>query len=146
VIARGHLFPDLRSPVRKKRRFCAEGTRPPDRDGEFCETLFRGIRHRDGLSLVEATPITGRLHQIRATLLGLGYPVVGDKIYGPDDTLFIRFIEDRLTASDRTRLRLPRQALHAAGLAIRPPATMVSLVFDAPLPEDMASMIGRSSM
>ncbi len=142
MVTRGYLMADLRSPVKKKRRFCAEGTRSLDREGEFCETVFRGIRHRDGLSLVEAIPQTGRLHQIRATLVELGYPVVGDKIYGPDDTLFIRFIEDRLTGSDRIQLRLPRQALHAAGLAIRPPSPAASLIFDAPIPPDMANLIG----
>ncbi|MEG1480497.1 MAG: RluA family pseudouridine synthase [Kiritimatiellia bacterium] len=71
-----------------------------------------------GTSWVEARLLTGRTHQIRATLLALGFPVVGDKIYGRDETCFLRFIEDRLTAADRTLLRLPNQALMAWQLEI----------------------------
>ena len=81
--------------------------------------------------------LTGRLHQIRATLCSLGYPVVGDKIYGVDDTLFLRFVEDQFTVEDRKRLRLPRQALHAENLQIRHPVTGEVLRWTAPLPTDM---------
>ena len=93
-----------------------------------------------GLSLVEAVPMTGRTHQIRATLCSSGYPVVGDKIYGVDDTLFLRFIADQLTAEDHRRLRLSRQALHAADLTIRHPRSEEILRLTAPLPSDITSL------
>ena len=91
--------------------------------------------------MVEAVPRTGRLHQIRATLFSLGYPMAGDKLYGIDDTFFTKFIDDRLTEDDRSRLLLPRQALHAAEL--RMPFRGGELHATAPLPADMASLCGE---
>ncbi len=71
-----------------------------------------------GTSLLGAELVTGRTHQIRATLLTLGFPVVGDKVYGPDPEIFLRFREDALTDEDRRRLRLPNQALRAVALDV----------------------------
>jgi len=69
-------------------------------------------------SLVRATPRTGRTHQVRVHLSSLGYPVVGDKIYGPNEQLYLRFIETGWTSELEERLLLPRHALHSAKLAI----------------------------
>jgi len=142
VEARGFLAPDPESAVRKRRRFTLQ--RPSggaQSRAEACHTRFRGLSVHGGISLVEAVPLTGRLHQIRATLFGLGYPVVGDKIYGRDEGCFLRFIRGDLTAKDRHRLRLPRQALHAAELRIAHPATGHPLRFFAPMPEDMLGVL-----
>ncbi|MFA6173069.1 MAG: hypothetical protein WC701_05230, partial [Kiritimatiellales bacterium] len=78
-----------------------------------------------------------RLHQIRATLLALGTPIVGDKLYGVDETLFLRFCKDTLTDTDRARLRMDRQALHAAGLSFRHPKFGRPVMIDLDLPDDM---------
>jgi 23S rRNA pseudouridine955/2504/2580 synthase/23S rRNA pseudouridine1911/1915/1917 synthase len=138
--AAGWLAHDPHSVIRKKRRFlpAAAGSPAPVADAEWAETAFERVRVCDGFSAVAALPRTGRLHQIRATLLSLGYPVTGDKLYGVDETMFLRFCGDALTAEDRTRLRLGRQALHAGGLSFRHPASGAWTEVFAPLPPDMA--------
>jgi 23S rRNA pseudouridine1911/1915/1917 synthase len=84
-------------------------------------------------SLVRAIPLTGRTHQIRVHLASVGHPVVGDKIYGPDEQLYLRFIETGWTPELQKRLLLPRHALHSAKLASEGEREWTS-----PLPLDLA--------
>ena len=72
----------------------------------------------DRFSLVRAIPRTGKTHQIRVHLSSLGHPIVGDKIYGPNEQLYLRFIETGWTPELQEKLLLPRHALHSAKLAI----------------------------
>lgn len=144
--ARGWMLPDPESGVHKRRRFESRALNPEPRfpdpvDGEWAETDFRKLREANGVSELEATLHTGRLHQIRATLSSLGYPVVGDKLYGHDPLMFVRFCTDALTEEDRRRLRIGRQALHAMELEFQHPATGGTMHFEAPLPADMASVL-----
>jgi len=134
--ARGLMQDEVGGPVRKRRRFVPDAA-PTDASGEWAATRFRRLAAGGGISLVEAVPETGRLHQIRATLLALGFPVVGDKLYGTDPTRFLRFCRGGLTDDDRTALRMERQALHAASLRLRYPATERWVEWEAPLPADM---------
>jgi 23S rRNA pseudouridine1911/1915/1917 synthase len=65
-------------------------------------------------SLLKVVPHTGRKHQIRIHLSHLGYPIVGDKLYGGEEDLYLALVENRLTEEQRSRLILPHHALHAA--------------------------------
>jgi 23S rRNA pseudouridine955/2504/2580 synthase/23S rRNA pseudouridine1911/1915/1917 synthase len=130
---------DPASPVGKRRLF-VEGVPVEEAGSDWAETRFRRLAEGNGISLVEAVPATGRLHQIRATLHACGYPVIGDKLYGVDPDLFLRFRSGALTGADRTALRLNRQALHAARLRMRHPRTRQWLDVEAPMPGDMAAL------
>lgn len=78
----------------------------------FC-VLQRFERAEGRFALLHVEPYTGRKHQIRIHLSHLGHPLVGDKLYGPDELLYLAFVKERLTEADRARLILPHQALHA---------------------------------
>jgi len=115
------------SAIRKKRRAWSGGT-------QDATTRFRKILTAGDVSLVRCFPATGRLHQIRAHLLAQGYPVVGDKLYGRDETAFLNFIEQGLTPELALRLILPRSALHAARIVFEHPQSRKEMAIRAPLP------------
>ena len=101
------------------------------------EVLERFWRDGEPFSLVRAFPETGRQHQIRIHLSEAGYPVVGDKMYGPDEGYFDRFSRKTLEPEAWARLRLPRHALHAERIAFLHPGTGQEVRFEAPLPADL---------
>jgi 23S rRNA pseudouridine1911/1915/1917 synthase len=100
-------------------------------------TRFQVARRFDRggrFALVRAFPETGRTHQIRVHLAHAGHPVVGDKIYGPNEGHYLEFIETGWTPALAGALLLRRHALHSARLEIPDEG----LAWEAPLPADMA--------
>ena len=98
-------------------------------------TEFKLLKKHNGFSHIHCTLHTGRTHQIRATLLALAYPLVGDKIYGVDEQFFLSFIEGKLNEEDKKRLRIDRQALHCSYLCFQHPRTEEKLEFKCDIPE-----------
>ena len=141
ITADGCLINDMMSEVRKKRQFIFEQPEPLLDKAESAITQLNPLVQFNDFSLVEAVPSTGRLHQIRATLYSLGYPLVGDKLYGPDDTIYLRLARDEISTVDREKLLLPRQALHATTLEFIHPITSKAMKFESPLPQDMKNFI-----
>lgn len=89
------------------------------------QTSFRCLAQFERFSLVEATPITGRYHQIRRHLKHLRHPIAGDTTYG--DNKQNRFV--------RERFGLMRLFLHASRLSLPHPKSNVLVTVDAPLPQ-----------
>ncbi|MBP2663547.1 MAG: rluD 1 [Firmicutes bacterium] len=94
--------------------------------GEAAITHYQTIRSFSGTSLLELTLDTGRTHQIRVHLAHLGYPILGDKMYGVRSPL------------------ISRQALHAASVSFDHLGNKQSVTVTAPLPTDFARMIAFS--
>jgi 23S rRNA pseudouridine1911/1915/1917 synthase len=133
--------PLLRQGIVRPSRIYLKQTVDPNGSPAF--TSFRILQRfsRRGLAfaLVEAEPKTGRTHQIRVHLAHAGYPIVGDKIYGPDENCYLEFIESDWTPSLHAKLLLPRQALHASSLSFE--FEGVSYSFVAPLPSDIENFL-----
>ena len=89
-------------------------------DGQPAMTVFSPLSRGGGFTLARVVTKTGRKHQIRVHAHWLGFPVVGDKIYGPDSRLFLDFIDGGWTPALAARLLLSRQALHCAEIDLRP--------------------------
>ena len=102
---------------------------------ETAHTRFRVLRSGGGFTLLECKPVTGRTAQIRATLFALGHPVAGDKLYGPDRSIYARLCAGAMTDADRARLVFPRQALHAWRLCFPHPVTHEPVCVEAPPPD-----------
>jgi 23S rRNA pseudouridine1911/1915/1917 synthase len=109
--------------------------------GKPSTTEFTVEQRLRGFTVVRLTPRTGRAHQLRVHLAWLGHPIVGDKIYGSDETLYLQFIEKGVTNEMLDKLLLPRHALHAERVSFRHPTAQQTCTFEAPLPEDMETFI-----
>ncbi|MGZ8226080.1 MAG: 23S rRNA pseudouridine(955/2504/2580) synthase RluC [Methylococcaceae bacterium] len=98
--------------------------------GKDAETLFRRLKLFRDATLVEASPKTGRTHQIRVHAASLGHPIVGDDRYGLDD------INKAFKARGYKRM-----FLHAETLKFQHPATGIMLTISAPLPKQLDDLL-----
>lgn len=97
------------------------------------------LERTSAYALVSCELLTGRQHQIRVHLSAVGCPVVGDKLYGPDERMLARAADKELSDDDRSRLELPRQALHAHRYRMDHAITGEPLDLVSPLPPDLAA-------
>jgi 23S rRNA pseudouridine1911/1915/1917 synthase len=120
VLVKGRLSPEkgiIEAPIGRdpgsRRRMAIVDT------GKEASTQYQVRKYLDNYTLVEVTPLTGRTHQIRVHLSVIGYPVVGDAIYGTKSAY------------------LNRQFIHACRLGFRLPSTKQYQEFTSPLPMDL---------
>ena len=105
--------PIARHPRRRQRMAVVAG-------GRDALTRYRVVERHPGVTLIEASPVTGRTHQIRVHMAWLGHPLVGDPVYGKRSPL------------------VERHFLHAARLAFwLPPDERERREFESPLPPDL---------
>ncbi|MBU2535768.1 MAG: RluA family pseudouridine synthase, partial [Chloroflexi bacterium] len=97
------------------------------REGRPARTQYQVVKYLDGYTLLEIFPETGRTHQIRVHLAAIGYPVVGDAVYGVKSPY------------------LSRQFLHACRLGFKLPSSGEYVEFKSELPEDLAQALKEIS-
>lgn len=159
--ARERLTAQFRSRAVKKRYVALVYGRVPDARGTIAAPIARDARNRlkmitcdpgegrealtlyevrerwDDLTLLDVEIKTGRTHQIRVHCAHLGHPVVADEMYGRGRASSVRdpALREAIAA-------LGRQFLHAARLGFEHPSTGERLVFEAPLHEDLSTLLG----
>ena len=92
---------------------------PDAPDADTALTEYRVLASQNGHTLVQASPITGRTHQLRVHFASLGHPITGDDLYGTPSP------------------HISRHALHARTLTFPHPTTGERMTFTAPLPADL---------
>ncbi|MGD1994930.1 MAG: RluA family pseudouridine synthase, partial [Anaerolineae bacterium] len=97
------------------------------RRGRKARTMYRAIEYFTDHTRLEVRPYTGRTHQVRVHLAWLGYPIVGDRVYG----------------HRRQPLLRDRHFLHAARLRFAHPTAGHEVSFEAPLPPELAAVLER---
>jgi 23S rRNA pseudouridine1911/1915/1917 synthase len=106
-------------------------------DGRPSVTHYRLMKRFRAHTLVHVELESGRTHQIRVHLAHIGYPVVGDPVYGGRRRLPAGASPALIAELDG----FTRQALHAARLKLAHPVTGKEMEWEAPLPADMAHLI-----
>ncbi len=101
--------------------------------GKPARTRYRVLERLAGATLLAVSLDTGRTHQIRVHLRTIGHPLVGDRTYGLPAG----------AAQSEALARFPRQALHAARLALTHPATGAACEWRSPLPSDLHALVQR---
>ncbi len=131
-VAGGHVdAPIGRHPVQRKRMAVVAGGRP-------AMSAYRPLERYRGHTLLAVKLSTGRTHQIRVHMRHVGYPLVGDPVYGGRP----RPPKGADAALARALREFPRQGLHARRLALTHPQSGRELAWEAPVPDDLEALLG----
>lgn len=132
VICRGAIGPDVGAEFYSRQTVVPEG-------GDAAETEFVPVAFGGGYTLARVHPHTGRRHQIRVHAAAIGHALVGDKLYGPDPSLMLRFMQEKMSPEMLETLLLDRQALHCSQVEFETDRGVE--IFSAPPPEDLAGFV-----
>jgi len=119
---------------RKKFTICKD-------DGKTAITLYEVIEDFEFTSLLKIHLQTGRTHQIRVHLSGIGHPIFGDETYGGRKLTYEAQLPKMRSRMENLLELMPRQALHAKKLGFIHPATNEFISFDSELPEDIQNLL-----
>ena len=113
-----------------------------DSNGKPAVTLIKNVMPiGTSYSLVTLKPLTGRTHQIRIHLSYSGYPIVGDKLYGMEESRYLQW-RDKPADTD-TGLLFYRHALHCKEIEFLHPYMQKRITISADIPEDMKLLIEK---
>ena len=114
-------------------------------DGIAAHTEWRVVERYSECTLIACRLHTGRQHQIRVHMEAIGHPLIGDKLYGPDESYFQRSLDGELDEHDFELLGLPRHALHNHRLVFTSPADNERVEVISPLAADLAEYLEAQS-
>jgi 23S rRNA pseudouridine1911/1915/1917 synthase len=109
--------------------------------GKPASTFYEVTERFDGFCVANVRIHTGRTHQIRVHMSHLGFPLVGDPLYGKNKKQFFKAVVEECASAGRPIPSIRRQALHARVLSFLHPITKEKVVFEAPLLPDMAELL-----
>ncbi len=114
--------------------------------GKESKTFFKVLARYKGRSLIEARPETGRTHQIRVHLAAIGFPIVGDPLYGDGKPLLLSTIKRGWKGDPfAERPLLARTALHAMRVEFVHPVSGQMTVIESPYPKDFRASVNQLS-
>lgn len=114
--------------------------------GKSAQTRLRVLERFGGYSLVEAQPMTGRTHQIRAHLAASGYPIVADNLYGNSRGVFLSELKPGFGGNRSGECAIiQRLALHAWKIDFTHPASGEKQSIQAPYAKDLAGALRQLS-
>jgi RluA family pseudouridine synthase len=108
---------------------------------ESALTGFELVSSSGVFSVVKAFPVTGRMHQIRVHLKYAGYPIVGDKMYGDDETIYLDYVKNGDSEKLTERAGFNRCALHSHSFTFFDPFEKREIIVSAAIPRDMEQFI-----
>jgi len=124
-----------------------EATKPPgsmvvNQKGKKSITVFKVLERFAEFCLVEASPLTGRTHQVRVHFAEYGYPLAIDPIYGSTEPIFLsQFKKEYKHKHKEEKPVITRLPLHALRLSFKEPTEGKTLVIEAPPPKDFTRML-----
>ena len=111
------------------------------KEGKPSSTFYEVVERFDGATHAKALPATGRTHQIRVHLAQIGFPILGDPVYGRQAVSAYQDALERARAAGEPSVAVKRHMLHAHRLTLDHPMREERVTFESPWPADMQAVL-----